>query len=335
MDSIFTIYKKEMRSYFTSPVAYIVIVVFLIITGWFFTSNLFIGGAVTMRGVLDIIPFILIFFIPAISMRTFAEEKKTGTIELLLTKPITDFDIIFAKFLSTLSFAALALAPTIIYVISLSFLGSLDYGSIISAYIGLILMSGVLVSIGIFASSLTENQVIAFIVCFLIVFALFMLNKILIYMPTGIVSILEYISTDYHFGSISRGVIDSRDIIYYLSGIAIMMFFTKTSLERRKWRVRKVIFIFKIGFFSNKLFRNFFAVADHGHLFKNEEVPRGDAPEPRGFIPAARGESGGSTLSRPESWVPTGELPPARTFALQPEFIEILEIKIPAQYRSL
>lgn len=235
MDSIFTIYKKEMRSFFTSPVAYIVIVVFLIITGWFFTSNLFIGGAVTMRGVLDIIPFILIFFIPAISMRTFAEEKKTGTIELLLTKPITDFDIIIAKFLSTLSFAALALAPTIIYVISLSFLGTLDYGSIISAYIGLILMSGVLVSIGIFTSSLTENQVIAFIVCFLIVFALFMLNKILIYMPTGIVSILEYISTDYHFGSISRGVIDSRDIIYYLSGITIMMFLTKTSLESRKW----------------------------------------------------------------------------------------------------
>jgi ABC-2 type transport system permease protein len=235
MDSIFTIYKKELRSYFNSPVAYIVIVVFLIITGWFFTSNLFVGGVVTMRGVLDIIPFILIFFIPAISMRTFAEEKKTGTIELLLTKPITDFEIIIAKFLSTLTFAVLALAPTLIYVISLSFLGSLDYGSIISAYIGLILMCGVYISIGIFASSLTENQVIAFIVCFLIVFALFMLNKVLIYMPGSIVTILEYIGTDYHFSSISRGVIDTRDIIYYLSGILIMMFLTKASLESRKW----------------------------------------------------------------------------------------------------
>lgn len=235
MDSILTIYKKELRSYFTSPVAYIVIVVFLIITGWFFTSNLFVGGVVTLRGALDIIPFILIFFIPAITMRTFAEEKKTGTIELLLTKPITDFDIIIGKFLSTLTFAALAIAPTIIYVISLTFLGPIDIGAVISAYIGLILMCGVYVSIGLFASSLTENQVIAFIVCFLIVFALFMLNKILVYMPAGIVSILEYIGTDYHFGSISRGVIDSRDIVYYLSGITIMMYLTRTSLESRKW----------------------------------------------------------------------------------------------------
>ena len=235
MDSILTIYKKELRSYFTSPVAYIVIVVFLIITGWFFTSNLFVAGVVTMRGVLDIIPFILIFFIPAITMRTFAEEKKTGTIELLLTKPITDFDIIIGKFLSTLTFAALAFAPTIIYVISLTFLGPIDIGAIISAYIGLILMCGIYVSIGLFASSLTENQVVAFIVCFLIVFALFMLNKILVYMPTGIVSILEYIGTDYHYGSISRGVIDSRDIIYYLSGITIMMYLTRTALESRKW----------------------------------------------------------------------------------------------------
>jgi ABC-2 type transport system permease protein len=235
MDSILTIYKKELRSYFTSPVAYIVIVVFLIITGWFFTSNLFVAGVVTMRGVLDIIPFILIFFIPAITMRTFAEEKKTGTIELLLTKPITDFEIIIGKFLSTLTFAALALAPTIIYVISLTFLGPIDIGAVISAYIGLILMCGIYVSIGLFASSLTENQVVAFIVCFLIVFALFMLNKILVYMPAGIVSILEYIGTDYHFGSISRGVIDSRDIIYYLSGITIMMYLTRTALESRKW----------------------------------------------------------------------------------------------------
>jgi len=235
MDSILTIYKKELRSYFTSPVAYIVIVVFLIITGWFFTSNLFVAGVVTMRGVLDIIPFILIFFIPAITMRTFAEEKKTGTIELLLTKPITDFEIIIGKFLSTLTFAALALAPTIIYAISLTFLGPIDIGAVISAYIGLILMCGIYVSIGLFASSLTENQVVAFIVCFLIVFALFMLNKILVYMPAGIVSILEYIGTDYHFGSISRGVIDSRDIIYYLSGITIMMYLTRTALESRKW----------------------------------------------------------------------------------------------------
>jgi ABC-2 type transport system permease protein len=235
MNNILTIFKKELRSYFTSPVAYIVMVVFLIITGWFFTNSLFLAGVVTMRGVFDIVPFILLFFIPAISMRTFSEEKKSGTIELLLTKPITDYDIVIGKFLSTLALAALTFIPTLIYVISLKLLGPLDIGSIISAYIGLVLMCGIYIGIGLFASSLTENQVVAFIVSFLIVFVLFMMNKILIFIPSPLNSIVEYISSDYHFSSISRGVIDTRDLIYYFSGIYIMLLLTKTSLESRKW----------------------------------------------------------------------------------------------------
>ena len=235
MNNIITIYKKELRSYFTSPVAYIVMVVFLIITGWFFTNGLFLANVVSMRSVFDIIPFILLFFIPAISMRTFAEEKKSGTIELLLTKPITDYDIVIGKFLSTLSLAAITFLPTLVYVVSLKFLGPLDIGSIISAYIGLILMCGIYVGIGLFASSLTENQVIAFIVSFLIVFILFMMNKILVFIPAPFNSILEYISSDYHFTSIARGVLDTRDLIYYFSGIYIMLLLTKASLESRKW----------------------------------------------------------------------------------------------------
>jgi len=235
MNNILTIYKKELKSYFTSPVAYIVIVVFLIITGWFFTNTLFIANVVSLRSVLDIIPFILLFFIPAISMRTIAEEKKAGTIELLLTKPITDFDIVIGKFLATITLAALTFAPTLVYVISLKFLGPIDLGSIISAYIGLVLMCGIYIGIGIFASSMTENQVVAFIISFLIIFVLFMLNKILIFIPAPLNSIFEYISSDYHFSSISRGVIDTRDLIYYFSGIYLMLLLTKTSLESRKW----------------------------------------------------------------------------------------------------
>ncbi|MDZ4712707.1 MAG: ABC transporter permease subunit [bacterium] len=235
MKNILTIFKKELRSYFNSPIAYIVIVVFLVITGWFFTSSLFIGGVVTMRNVFDIIPFIFLFFIPAISMRSFSEEKKTGTIELLLTKPISDLDIVMGKFLAALALTSIALAFTLIYVISLSFLGKIDTGAIVGAYIGLILMSGIYISIGIFASSMTENQVVAFIISFLIVFGLFMLNKVLIFLPSALASILEYISIDYHFGNIARGVVDSRDIIYYISGIAIFILLTKTSLESRRW----------------------------------------------------------------------------------------------------
>jgi ABC-2 type transport system permease protein len=235
MNNILTIFKRELRSYFTSPVAYIIIVVFLIITGWFFTSSLFLAGVVSMRGVFEIVPFIFLFYIPAISMRTFSEEKKSGTIELLLTKPISDSDIVLGKFFSTLTLAALTLAPTLIYVISLKLLGSLDIGSIISAYIGIILMSGIYISIGLFASSLTENQVVAFIVSFLIIFALFMLNKILIFIPTPLITTVEYISTDYHFSSIARGVIDTKDLVYYVSSISIMLLLTRTSLESRKW----------------------------------------------------------------------------------------------------
>lgn len=235
MKNILTIFRKELKSYFNSPVAYIVIVVFLIITGWFFTSSLFLSGVVTMRNVFDIIPFIFLFFVPAISMRTFSEEKKSGTIELLLTKPITDTDIVMGKFLAALALTGIALAFTLIYVISLSFLGSIDLGSIIGSYLGLLLMSGIYISIGIFASSLTENQVVAFIISFLIVFALFMLNKVLIFLPTSLASVLEYISIDYHFGNIARGILDSRNIIYYLSGMFIFILLTRFSLESRKW----------------------------------------------------------------------------------------------------
>lgn len=235
MNNILTIFKKELKSYFSSPVAYIVLAVFLGITGWFFTSNLFLGGVVTMRNVFDIVPFIFLFFIPAITMRTFAEEKKTGTIELLLTKPITDLDIIIGKFLAALTLTAIALLFTWIYVISLTFIGKLDFGIIFGAYLGLLLMAGVYVSIGIFASSLTHNQVVAFIISFLIVFALFMLNKVLPFLPAGLATVFEYLSIDYHFGNIARGVLDSRNLIYYISGIVVFVLLTKTVLESRRW----------------------------------------------------------------------------------------------------
>ncbi len=235
MNNILTIGKKELKSNFLSPVAYIVIVVFLIITGWFFTSNLFLAGVVSMRTVFEIIPFIFLFYVPAISMRTFSEEKKSGTIELLLTRPVTDGNIVLGKFFATLMLAVFTLLPTLIYVFSLTSLGTLDVGPIFTSYLGLILLAGLYISIGIFCSSLTENQVIAFIISFLIVFALFMMDKVLIYLPVGLASILEFISTGSHFSALARGVIDSRDIIYFVSGITLFLLLTKFSVESRKW----------------------------------------------------------------------------------------------------
>jgi ABC-2 type transport system permease protein len=192
-----------------------------------------------MRGITEniIIHLVLLIFAAAISMRTFSEEKKSGTLELLLTKPLKDFDIVIGKFLSALLLVVFTFIPTLVYVISFKIfgLGSIDLGSIFGAYLGLIFISALYISIGIFISSLTENQVIAFIISFLIILILFLFNKILVFIPSPLVSTIEYLSSDYHYLNIAKGVIDTRDLVYFISGIYIMLLLTKTSLERRKW----------------------------------------------------------------------------------------------------
>lgn len=235
MQNVKTIYQKELRSYFNSPIAYIVIIVFLIIVGYFFTSGLFQNNLATLRSMFDIIPFIFLFFIPAITMRLFSEEKKQGTIELLLTKPITDYELVIGKFLAAFMLTLVALLPTLLYFLVVVLLGRIDMGTVIGGYLGLIFTAGVYIGIGLFASSLTENQVVAFIVSFVAIFALFMIGKVLMQLSPALVSAIEYLSTDYHFTNISRGVIDSRNLIYYFSMIFFTVFLTKVSLESRKW----------------------------------------------------------------------------------------------------
>lgn len=168
-------------------------------------------------------------------MRSFSEEKKQGTIELLLTKPITDMELVIGKFLSAQMLTLITLIPTLVYFIVMLIIGDMDIGAAIGGYIGLILLSAVYIGVGIFMSSLTENQVVAFISSFLVMFILFMAGKILMQVSPALVSAVEYIGTDYHFSNVARGVIDTRDIIYYASMITLTMFLTKTSLESRKW----------------------------------------------------------------------------------------------------
>jgi ABC-2 type transport system permease protein len=181
------------------------------------------------------VPFVFLFFIPAITMRSFSEEKKQGTIELLLTKPVKDYELVIGKFLSAFVLMAITLLPTLLYVIVLLWMGEPDKGALIGGYLGLILMGGIYIGVGIFASSLTENQVVAFIIGFIAVFALFMMGKILQQVSPGLVSAVEFLSADYHYSNVSRGVVDSRDLIYYFSMIFLTIFLTKTSLESRKW----------------------------------------------------------------------------------------------------
>ena len=229
------IFLKELRSFFNSPVAYIVIVVFLVILGWFFTSNLFIANMSSLRTVFEMTPFLLLFFAPAITMRLISEEKKAGTLELLITKPVEESEIIVGKFLAAWVLYFFTLLPTLCYYITVSIIGSLDLGPVMGRYLGLMLVGAVFLAVSVFGSSITENQVVAFIISFMIVFGLFMLDKILFYLPSYLASTFEYISVDYHFSNIARGVIDSRDMFYYVSAVGFSLFMGTVVLHKRRW----------------------------------------------------------------------------------------------------
>lgn len=233
--NITTIFRRELRSYFNSPVAYVVMVVFLAIVGWFFTSNLFLVNIASMRIVFELVPWVYLFFVPAITMRLLAEEQKSGTLELLTTKPVRDVEIVLGKFLAAWALLAATFIPTLLYLVTIMLLGSVDVGPVITGYLGLLLMGAVYIAIGLLASSLTENQIVAFILSFLIILSFFMLDKVLIYVPEGLVSTFEFLGIDYHYSNIARGVIDSRNLIYFGSLLGFSLLLATVSLERRKW----------------------------------------------------------------------------------------------------
>ena len=230
-----TIFKKELRSYFNSAVAYVVIVVFLAIVGWMYTSSMFLINVASLRMMFELIPLVFLFVVPAITMRLLAEEKKAGTIELLTTKPLHDWEIVAGKFLAAWALVGIALLPTLIYYITVVFLGDIDNGPVIGGYLGLLFMAGVYVAIGLLASSFTENQIVAFIVGLLIMFAFFMMDKVLMFVPDFMTSIVEYLGIDFHFSNIARGVIDSRDVVYFGSVLGFTLYLSVVSLEKRKW----------------------------------------------------------------------------------------------------
>ena len=217
MKKAIPIFRRELAAYFFSPMAYIVITVFLLLTGWFFTSQLFLSDDSSLRSMFNIIPFIFIFFTPAITMRLISEERKSGTIELLVTMPISDLEIVLGKYFAGLGLLIAALFFTFPYALTITLLGEPDMGMLICGYLGLVLMGASYVAIGVFASTISKNQVISFIIAFLIIFLLYLFDKILFIMPAYLVPILQFMSFDYHYSNIGRGVIDSRVLLFYLS----------------------------------------------------------------------------------------------------------------------
>lgn len=243
---MYALFKKEINNFLSSLMGIMVIVVFLLITGlflWVFQSdfNLLSYGYANLDGLFILAPWVFLFLVPAVTMRSFAEENRTGTIEMLITKPLSDWQIIMAKFLASVALVLLALLPTAVYYFSVYRLGfpvgNLDSGGILGSYIGLFLLSSSFVSIGVFCSSVTNNQILAFILsvflCGFIYIGFEFIYSLSLF--GGIDLFIQRLGMASHYSSISRGVVDTRDILYFLSVMALFLSMTKLVLASRKW----------------------------------------------------------------------------------------------------
>ena len=227
------IFKKEFGAYFVSPIAYIVIAIFLVVVGWFFFSTFFLFRQADMRNFFTLLPITFSFVIPAITMRLFSEELNVGSYELLMTLPVTFQDVVLGKFLAGVAMVAAMLLPTLTYPISISLIGELDWGPVLAGYIGALLLGAAFTAIGLFASSLTRNQIIAFIIGLAICITLTLLDKMLIVLPRASVSVLAYLGADFHFQNIAKGILDSRDVLYFLSVIFLSLYGANLSMQSK------------------------------------------------------------------------------------------------------
>lgn len=241
-----SIFLKEIHTFFSSLIGYIAIGVFLVVLGillWFLPDfSLLEYPYATLDPLFDLAPFIFVFLIPAVTMRSLAEEKQSGTIEFLATRPVSDLQIVLGKFFASLVLVGFALLPTLLYAFTVYQLGApkgnLDLGAVAGSYLGLLLLAGCFVAVGLFASSLTANQIVAFVAASFLSFFLhwgfFYFSKLPLFVGK-LDDLIQMLGSDYHYASISRGVVDTRDLIYYFSVMALFVAATVTSLERRKW----------------------------------------------------------------------------------------------------
>jgi ABC-2 type transport system permease protein len=234
MKKISKILAKELKSYFISPIAYIVIAIFLLITGWFFFSTFFLYNQASLRNFFALLPIIFAFIIPAVTMRLFSEEIHIGSYEILMTLPLTFTEVIVGKFLAAVAFVMIMLLPTLSYTITIALLGKVDLGPIIGGYIGALFLGALFAAIGLLASALTRNQIIAFIIGMSICFALTLIDKMLFFLPESLLGILENIGADFHFQNIAKGILDSRDILYFVSASFVALYAGNLVMQGKK-----------------------------------------------------------------------------------------------------
>ena len=237
MKNVLTVARKEFKGYFESPIAYIFITAFLLLVNFLYLWTFFVVGQADMEPFFGIMPFIFLFLVPSITMRLWAEERKMGTLEVLLTLPVREIDVVLGKFLASFVFLLVMLLLTFNIPLLLSFLGQPDWGMIICGYLGCVLLGASYLAIGLFASSLSENQIVAFIIAIAICTALLIVGEwfFLMLVPDLFVGVFDYMGLGTHFESMGRGVIDPRDVIYYLSVIGIFLYLNISTVENRTW----------------------------------------------------------------------------------------------------
>ncbi len=238
MKNVWTITVRELKALFVSPIAYVVSAMFLVAMGYLFAAILANTREASMRATFNNMIFVLLIMAPALTMKLLAEEQRMGTIELLLTSPVHDWQVVLGKFLGGLIlYTVMFLGPTLYYVLILQVFGPPDYGPVLTGYLGLLLLGAAYLAIGVFASSLTQNQVIAFFVALVILLLLWIADAASVVFGVGAVSdVMTYIALPRHFNDLFRGVIDTTDIVYALSVVAVSLFGATQVLQTRRWR---------------------------------------------------------------------------------------------------
>lgn len=236
LNNAIIIFHRELKSFFDSPMAYVFLVVFAVVNGYFFTNTFFLYGQSDMRALFGIVPLVYLFFIPGVMMGLISREKGLGTLETISTLPIHDRDIVLGKYLAGFVLILIALLTTSLHYITLIAVGNeIDHGAVFTGYLGLALVGGVYASIGLFSSALTDNQVVSFIVGIAIIFVFWLMDKMLLFVHPSLAGIVQYLSVEFHLSNISRGVIDTRNIIYFGSVIGFFLFLTTRLVESRRW----------------------------------------------------------------------------------------------------
>lgn len=239
MNHAWVIAKREFRSYFDSPIAYVSITVFLVITGVLFFlagEDFFTANQASLRRLFEWVPLVFVFYLPAVSMRLLSDERRSGTIELLVTMPVRDSEVILGKFLASLGFLLVTLALTFVFPVVVAIVGDPDWGPILGGYFGLFLIGAVFLAVGLMTSSWTQNQIIAFVLALLVNGFFYFVDRLVGAVWEGTRDVFAYLSFQHHFQNISRGVIDTRDLVFYGSLVVVAILVASYSLASRRWK---------------------------------------------------------------------------------------------------